>query len=175
MSELNSGRKIAAVLGAACTLLLIAVVVLSVLAVKWHGQASDAKADTAAGRAALAQAKKDLELMEAYSWKEPGSYDDWADAFTSPEVAQPFRRNLKMTEKVIALSKTVAKGDIVDAAYRVVDAHHVEILAFVDQIIVAHTQNPLTVDQQRVRMTMTTIGGQWKISNFEVVQHSKES
>ena len=174
MSSDSNGRKAVGVLAAAAALLLVAVIVLSVLAVKWHGEANDAKDATAAGQAALGQAKKDLVTIGSYSYKNGAAdYPDFLDQLSSPELSKKYADTAKAFQKAIIGSHTVAKASVVDAAYRVVDTHQVEVLAFVDQVMTSNAeQGRVNVDQQRVRLTMKQLGGQWKIDNFELLTHA---
>jgi hypothetical protein len=170
----SNGRKVVGVLAAASALLLVAVIVLAVLAVKWHGDADDAKDETAAGRSALAQAEKDLVMIGSYSYKNGAAdYPDFFDQLSSPKLVQTYTSSAKGFQKAIVGSHTVAKASVVDAAYRVVDTHQVEVLAFVDQVMTSNAdKGRVNVDQQRVRMTMKQLGGQWKIDNFELLTHA---
>jgi len=172
VSNEESGRKAVVVLAAAAVLLLVAVIALSVVAVKWHGEATDAKDETAAGRAALAQAKEDIVQLASYSYQDGAAdYPDYLGDFTSDKVAQPYVDSAKEFQKVIIGTKTVAKASIIDAAYRVVSKTDVEILAFVDQVMTSNTQKGVSVDQQRIQMTMKLVGGTWKIDDLQYQTH----
>lgn len=173
MSSDSNGRKAVGVLAAAAALLLVAVVVLAVLAAKWHGEVADAKAETAAGQAALAQAKQDLVTIGSYSYQNGAAdYPDFLDQLSSPALSKKYADSAKAFQRAIVGTHTVAKATVVDAAARVVDSHQVEVLAFVDQVMTSNAQKGVNVDQQRVRLTMKELGGEWKIENFELLTHA---
>lgn len=181
MSTLSSVReKPVAVLSAACALLLVGVVVLGVLAAKWHHKADqavdDASARTDASQAALDAAKKDLVKLSSYSYKNGAAdFGDWYDDCTDNVVTPAFRKVQGALKKFVIDSHTVAVGTVIDAAPRLVSTTDVEVLAFVDQRRTANTFKGATVEQQRISMTMKLVGGKWLIDRVQSLNHSTGS
>ncbi|GAB4003160.1 hypothetical protein [Nocardioides ultimimeridianus] len=176
MSNDDSGRgaaaRIPAILAAACAVLLVAVVVLGVLACRphgWYHEAHAAKKDAAAGQAALDAARADLIDITTYDYKTVDQDKGWLADFSDPQVAQPFAKNQQSLAKVIKGSHTVAKGTVVDAMSRVVSDSQVEVLAFVDQVLRSNLDKGVSLQQQRVTMTMSLVGGVWKISRLDLL------
>ena len=165
----DRGRRVVVALTALSTVLLVAVVVLTVLAIRWHGQAADAKDEKAAGRAALAAARADLVDITTYSYKTIDKDFGWLSDFSDQKTAAPFEKNQKALTKVVKASRTVAKGAVSDAMSRVVSTGQVEILAFVDQVLRSDTDKGVNLEQQRVSMTMRLTGGTWKIERLDLL------
>ena len=175
MSTEERSRKVVAALAALSTLLVVALVVVSVLAAHWHSHADKAQrradgadADAAAGRAALDQARKDLVDLTTYSYRTAGKDDAWLDDFADAKTAKPFAANQKAITRVVRLSKTVAKGTVEDAMTRVVSPTDVEVMAFVDQVLVSRGQKRAHIEEQRVSMTMKRVDDAWKIARIDL-------
>ena len=177
MSNEDSGRgavaRIPVILAAASAVLLVAVLVLAFLAFRpthgWYHQAQTAKKDAAAGQAALDAARADLIDITTYDYKTVDTDKAWLSDFSDPKVAQPFATNQQALTKVIKSSRTVASGTVVDAMSRVVSDTQVEVLAFVDQVLRSNISKGVNLQQQRVTMTMTLVGGAWKISRLDLL------
>ncbi|HWU22436.1 MAG TPA: hypothetical protein VN088_12970 [Nocardioides sp.] len=176
MSTEDSGRgaaaRILAVLAVACALLLVAVVVLSILAFRphgWYDGAHSAKKDADAAQAALDAARADLIDITTYDYKTVDQDKGWLADFSDAKVAEPFARNQQSLAKVIKGSRTVAKGSVVDAMSRVVSDTQVEVMAFVDQVLRSNLDKGVSLQQQRVTMTMTLVDGVWRISLLDLL------
>lgn len=169
-------RSLIRALAALEVLLLIAVIVLVVLATKWHGDANRwqdkadrASADSAAGEAALAAARKDLTDITTYDHSTIDKDFGWLEDFSDPKTSAPFAKSQKALAKVVKDTKTVAKGTVTDAMSRVVSPSQVEIMAFVDQVLRSDVGKGYHLEQQRVSLTMKLVAGDWKISRLDLL------
>lgn len=176
MSNEDSGRsaaaRIAVILAAVSALLLLAVVTIGILAFRphgWYHQAHAAKDDTAAGEAALAAARADLADITTYEYKTVDDDFGWLSDFSDPKIAKPFADNQKALARVVKATRTIATGSVVDAMDRVVSDSQVEVLAFVDQVLRSNVHKGVSLQQQRVSMTMVLTGGSWKISRLDLL------
>jgi Mce-associated membrane protein len=169
------------VLAVVSALLLVAVVVLGVLAFRPHGWrheaavAEDDAARTSAGQAALDAARADLIDITTYSYRTIDKDFGWLADFSDPKTAAPFAKNQRALAKVVKGSRTVAKGSVVDAMSRVVSPQQVEVLAFVDQALQSTSVKGVSLEQQRVSMTMVLVNGDWKISRLDLLGSNNAS
>ncbi|NGZ99894.1 hypothetical protein G5V59_05515 [Nocardioides sp. W3-2-3] len=62
-------------------------------------------------------------------------------------------------------SKTSAKGEVVDAMGRVVDATQVEVLAFVDQGI-TDPSGKVSVEESAIRLVMKKVDEAWRVDSL---------
>ncbi|TNM43310.1 hypothetical protein FHP29_06375 [Nocardioides albidus] len=122
-----------------------------------------------AEKAAVAAAKEVLVQVTSYSWKD-GEHDfAWLDRLSNAELKEKLAANVAKLQEAIVDGKVTAKGQVVDAAGRVVDETQVEVLAFVDQVITDDHNPDVKVDQQRVSMTMKLVKGEWLVDRLDVL------
>ncbi|MBV6725522.1 hypothetical protein [Nocardioides daeguensis] len=122
-----------------------------------------------AEKAALEAAKKVLVEITSYSWQD-GEHDfAWIDQIANAELKEKLAPNVGDLQKAIVDGKVTAKGQVVDAAGRVVDDTQVEVLAFVDQAITDDTNTDVKIEEQRVSMTMTLVKGEWLVDRLDLL------
>ena len=170
MSTEERGRRAVVPLAALSALLLVAVVVLAVLASKWHGDASKAKDEKAAGEAALTAARAYLVDFTSYDYKNADkTIAGWPADFTDADVVAPFIKNQSVLVKTIKKSRTVAKGKVEASMSRTISTDQVEVLAAVTQVMRSNAAKGYHVEQQQFSLTMKLVGGTWKIERLEPV------
>jgi Mce-associated membrane protein len=122
-----------------------------------------------AEKAALDAAKKLLVEITSYSWKD-GEHDfAWVDKIANAELKDKLAPNVGDLQKAIVEGKVTAKGQVVDAAGRVVDDTQVEVLAFVDQAITDDKNSDVKIEEQRVSMTMKLVKGEWLVDRLDLL------
>ena len=122
-----------------------------------------------AGQAALTAAKAILVEITSYSWKD-GEHDfAWLDKIGNDELKQQLDPNVSGLQNAIVGGKVTAKGQVVDAAARVIDTSQVEVLAFVDQAISDESNKDVKIEEQRVSMTMKLVKGTWLVDRLELL------
>jgi Mce-associated membrane protein len=132
-----------------------------------RAQALSAQDD--AEKAALEAAKEVLVQITTYSWKD-GEHDfAWLDKIANAELKEKLAPNVGDLQKAIVDGQATAKGQVVDAAGRVVDDSQVEVLAFVDQAITDETSADVKIEEQRVSMTMKLVSGSWLVDRLELL------
>ncbi|MBM7515175.1 hypothetical protein [Nocardioides nitrophenolicus] len=122
-----------------------------------------------AEQAALEAAKQLLVQITSYSWKD-GEHDfAWVDKIANAELKSKLEPNVADLQKAIVEGKVTAKGQVVDAAGRVVDDTQVEVLAFVDQAITDGENADVKIEEQRTSMTMKLVAGEWLIDRLDLL------
>ncbi|WGX94501.1 hypothetical protein [Nocardioides sp. L-11A] len=122
-----------------------------------------------AEKAAIEAAKEVLVETTTYSWKD-GEHDfAWLDKIADTELRAKLEANVSTLQQAIVDGRATAKGQVVDAAGRVVDASQVEVLAFVDQAITDETNADVKIEEQRVSMTMKLVDGSWLVDRLELL------
>ena len=176
MSIKPPSRTAFLVLSAALAAALVAIVIL---VVKVNDVTGDADAATArraglaaqsdAAEAALKAARTVLVDMTTYDYKTIDEDFDWIDQITDPNLHERMAKNVKSLSRIIRDSKATAKGEVIDAAPRAVDAKHVEVLAFVDQLIKDAENKGYKVEEQRISMTMVLDDGEWRVGRLDLL------
>lgn len=159
---------------------LAAALVVALAACAWllvDGQGSDEGAD-ARSQVRELQAEKDANkdaitaanafVAKATSYShEEGQHDfEWIDELQNAEVRDRLQKNAEGLKKAIELSKTSAKGQVVEAAGRVVSAEQVEVLAYYSQAI-TDDSGEVSVQDGSILMTMKLVGGDWKVDELQ--------
>lgn len=122
-----------------------------------------------AEKAALEAAKEVLAEVTTYSWKD-GEHDfAWLDKIANAELKEKLAPNVSGLQQAIVDGRVTAKGQVVDAAARAVDATQVEVLAFVDQAITDDTNADVKIEEQRVSMTMKLVKGEWLVDRLDLL------
>lgn len=132
-----------------------------------------AKAD--AGEAAVKAARQVLADMTTYDYKTIDDDFGWIDQITDPDLHARMAKNVESLTRIIRSSKATAKGEVVDAAPRVVDAKNVEVLAFVDQLIKDAEHKGYKVEEQRISMTMVLDEGEWRVGRLDLLSGNNAS
>ncbi|WP_408895543.1 hypothetical protein ACJ5H2_11595 [Nocardioides sp. R1-1] len=126
-------------------------------------------AEADAEKAALEAAKGVLAEITTYSWKE-GEHDfAWLERIANADLREKLAPNVGDLQKAIVDGKVSAQGEVVDAAARAVDDTQVEVVAFVDQAITDEESADVKIEEQRVSMTMTLVGGEWLVDRLELL------
>lgn len=163
--------------------LAVALVVIAVLVVKVNddspevgaSRSADLAVEKEAGEAALAAARQVLVDMTTYDYKTIDDDFEWIDQITDPDLHARMTKNVKSLTRIIRSSKATAKGEVVDAAPRVVDAKNVEVLAFVDQLIKDAEHKGYKVEEQRISMTMVLDEGEWRVGRLDLLSGNNAS
>ncbi len=122
-----------------------------------------------AEQAALTAAKEILVHITSYSWKD-GEHDfAWLDKIGNAQLKEQLDPNVSGLQNAIVGGKVTAKGQVVDAAARVIDTAQVEVLAFVDQAISDESNKDVKIEEQRVSMTMKLVKGEWLVDRLELL------
>lgn len=128
-------------------------------------QVDELTARNDAEKAALEAARKVLVEITSYSWKD-GEHDfAWIDQIANAELKDKLAPNVGDLQKAIVDGKVTAKGQVVDAAGRVVDDTQVEVLAFVDQAI-TDPSGEVNVEESSINLTMKLVDGEWKVDTL---------
>lgn len=131
--------------------------------------ASSAADADEAGADALAAAQQVMVDITTYSWRDGEHEFAWLDQIAGDELAERLAPNVPALQEAIVAGKVSAKGQVLDAAARVVDPAQVEVLAFVDQAITDETNTDVRVEEQRVSMTMVLVDGAWLVERLELL------
>lgn len=123
------------------------------------------EAEKKADEQAVAAARAFVTKVTTYSWEE-GKHDfAWVKELLDEEVRGPLEERAEDLKKAIVASKTSAKGEVVDAMGRVVDATQVEVLAFVDQGI-TDPSGKVSVEESAIRLVMKRVDDTWRVDTL---------
>lgn len=126
----------------------------------------DLRAEKAASRDGLEAATTFLATATTYSWRE-GEHDfAWLDQLGNDEVRAGIEESVNGLEESIVDQRLTARGEVVDAAARVVDTSRVEVVAFVDQLLARAGDDQVSVDQMRIVVTMQRRGEEWLVDDL---------
>ncbi|WP_028654275.1 MULTISPECIES: hypothetical protein [unclassified Nocardioides] len=129
-------------------------------------QARELRAEKDANQAAVSAAGAFVVKATSYSWKD-GEHDfAWIDELQDDEVRKRLQANAEDLKKAIRVSKTSAKGQVVESAGRVVSAEQVEVLAYYSQAITDEAGD-VSVQDGSILMTMKLAGGEWKVESLQ--------
>lgn len=136
-------------------------------ALLWHAHGR-AQALDRAQRDAVATATTTAERMLTYS----GRTVDHDLAGAESGLAGPFANRFKaLAARTIAPAAKAqgidTKATVNHAGIISADADHAQVLLFVDQITTTAAQPAPTVDDSRVRVSLTRDGGNWKVTGFD--------
>jgi len=156
------------VVGGAAVAFLVVAVVLGVLALHWHGKATEASADgsSGAGDAAVKVASRGLAEIATFDYRTYGTSVPWAKDFTSAASAKPFIENHNALTKAIKQTKTTSKASVGETMSHVVGADEVDVYAAINSdrtFVDAHGKEQRAHETQRFLVTMKQVAGAWKI------------
>lgn len=131
-----------------------------------RGQVRELQAEKAANKDAITAANAFVAKATSYSYEE-GKHDfAWIDELQNKEVRERLEKNVAGLKKAIEVSKTSAKGQVVQAAGRVVSPEQVEVLAYYSQAI-TDDSDEVSVQDGSILMTMKLVGADWKVDSLE--------
>ncbi|NYI47115.1 Mce-associated membrane protein [Nocardioides aromaticivorans] len=131
-----------------------------------RSQVRELQAEKAANKDAITAASAFVTKATSYSY-EDGKHDfAWIDELQNKEVRERLEKNVADLKKAIEVSKTSAKGQVVEAAGRVVSAEQVEVLAYYSQAI-TDDSGEVSVQDGSILMTMKLIGADWKVDSLQ--------
>lgn len=131
-----------------------------------RSQARELQAEKDANKDAITAASAFVTKATSYSWEE-GKHDfAWIDELQNEQVRERLEQNAEDLKKAIEVSKTSAKGEVVQAAGRVVGAEQVEVLAYYSQAI-TDDSGDVSVQDGSILMTMKLVGGDWKVDSLQ--------
>ncbi|HWJ08343.1 MAG TPA: hypothetical protein VNS46_03145 [Nocardioides sp.] len=129
-------------------------------------QARELQAEKDASQEAITAAGAFVSKATSYSYEE-GRHDfAWIDELLNDEVRTRLQANADDLRKAIEVSKTSAKGEVVQAAGRVVSPEQVEVLAYYSQAI-TDDSGDVSVQDGSIVMTMKLVGGDWKVDSLQ--------
>ncbi len=130
-----------------------------------RAQAQELTAEQKADQGAVNAAKAFVGKVTTYSYEE-GKHDfDWVKDLQNDKVRAQFEERVADLKAAIEKSKTSAKGEVVDAAGRVVDKTQVEVLAFVDQAITG-PDGKVSVEESTIRLVMKLVDDTWRVDTL---------
>lgn len=131
-----------------------------------RSQVRELQAEKDANKEAITAASAFVTKATSYSYKE-GQHDfAWIDELQNDQVRERLEKNAEDLKKAIELSKTSAKGQVVEAAGRVVGAEQVEVLAYYSQAI-TDDSGAVSVQDGSILMTMKLVGSDWKVDQLK--------
>lgn len=131
-----------------------------------RGQVRELQAEKDANKDAITAASAFVAKATSYS-HEKGQHDfAWIDELQNADVRERLEKNAEDLKKAIEVSKTSAKGQVVEAAGRVVSAEQVEVLAYYSQAI-TDDSGEVSVQDGSILMTMKLVGGAWKVDELQ--------
>lgn len=123
------------------------------------------QAEKKADQDAVTAAKAFVTKVTTYSYQ-PGQHDfAWVKELLNEKVRTELEQRAADLQKAIVASKTSAKGEVVDAMGRVVDATQVEVLAFVDQGI-TDPSGKVSVEESAIRLVMKKVDEAWRVDSL---------
>ena len=123
------------------------------------------RAEKKADQEAVSAAKAFVTKVTTYSFQ-PGQHDfAWVEELLNEKVRTQLQQRSADLQKAIVASKTSAKGEVVDAMGRVVDASQVEVLAFVDQAI-TDPSGKISVEESAIRLVMKSVDDKWRVDTL---------
>lgn len=131
-----------------------------------RGQVRELQAEKDANKDAITAASAFVAKATSYSYEE-GEHDfAWIDELQNDQVRERLEKNAEDLKKAIEVSKTSAKGQVVEAAGRVVSAEQVEVLAYYSQAI-TDDSGEVSVQDGSILMTMKLVGADWKVDSLQ--------
>lgn len=131
-----------------------------------RGQVRELQAEKDANKAAITAASAFVTKATSYSYEE-GKHDfAWIEELQNEQVRERLEKNAADLKKAIEVSKTSAKGQVVEAAGRVVSAEQVEVLAYYSQAI-TDDSGDVSVQDGSILMTMKLVGADWKVDSLQ--------
>jgi Mce-associated membrane protein len=133
----------------------------------------DGRAGEHARTAATAAAEQAVRDILSYDYRTLDKDIAQAEADTTGAFAQQYRRTAGELQTQAAQLKAIVQATPSTPGIVSADRHEVVVLLFVDQASVkqvAGKKTPTTrIDQSRVRMTMTNVGGRWLVSQLDAL------
>lgn len=122
------------------------------------------------GQEAEDAARAALKRLTTYDYRSLDEDFSWIDEVGTDEFEERYADNVKALKKIAKAAKAVAKGEVVDSAFRADDKNpgEVVVLAFVDQVIRDAEHKGAKVEEQRVLVHMVEVDGEWKVDSFEI-------
>ena len=131
-----------------------------------RNEVRELQAEKAANKDAITAASAFVTKATSYSY-EDGKHDfAWVDELQNKEVRERLEKNVADLKKAIEVSKTSAKGQVVEAAGRVVSPEQVEVLAYYSQAI-TDDSGEVSVQDGSILMTMKLVGADWKVDSLQ--------
>lgn len=123
-----------------------------------------------AGPGALAAAEQILEEMISFHHRELEDEYAWTEYFADDELREDYeKRVIPRLAKLARATKAVAKGEIAEAAYDVIDEDRVTVLADVRQRVTSRTNKRGVTERQWATIEMVRDGDDWLIDDITIV------
>lgn len=150
--------------------ILGALVVVLAATVLWEIlQTMNANATTTAGTDAQNAARSAAQTILSYDYKNLNSEMTKAEALTTGSFRQQYEAD---APRLLALAKQaqgVVQANVWQAGIVSSSPNQVTVLLFVDQTTTQSSNQTPQLSQNRVKMTMQKVGGNWLVSNLQAL------
>jgi Mce-associated membrane protein len=137
------------------------------------GPANRALIDTTRTDELLTHAKEVSELLFSYSYTDLRKHDAMFVVLTTGEFRAKYTELFADIVSQAGDMKLTMTSTVKDAAVRVLNDDHAEVLVFLDQNSTRGDTNATTASATMFLMTFTPVDGDWKVSDIDLFEESE--
>ena len=165
-SRLASGRLLVVLL-LLCLVLAAATATTWLLSERKDESAAGAVSSTQARDEGIQQADKLTQKVLSYDWSSLDADIKSNEALLAPSFRSDYAKTMSGVRDQTIKNQVTLKADVVASSVVSATADKVVALVFVNQVTTAKGTTNRRVDQNRVLVTLTRLGGEWRVSKMD--------